>query len=564
MKNKNYIWSGLLACGLFAGCATPPAAKISPSPAVVPVPQLSSLNLYWDGSDNYTTCDDAKKDGYGFVRVEGFVFSQPQPGTIPLKQYWSARRHDHWLLIGDIPKNVEKNGAYKFVRIEGYVYPGSQPGAVALKLFSHVRGDNFTTATAQGEKDAINAGYGFRRTEGYVIPSPENADSGGRTIYNARINGGGIVLKNRERFDTPKTFRPPVEITIVAKTDSTNLRIGYAADQVIFNWELDGQQLRVDGGPANGLHKSGAGSIPAGKFVTIRWLVTPSRQAIYVDDKLRFEHSGDYSHIDRNVSIFPAEGSKVTVRSVTVRQLSSSDFSETNNPSPAIEIQTVSAEQIQKQIAQLNLFKVKLKFVKVDSEEPQDENNYGRNAVDGDPNTYWHTQWQSNSPPLPHEIIIELVPPSVIKGFTYLPRQDLSDHGTIKDYEFYVSDDGKNFGQPVKKGAFEPGKEEKIKTFEPIKCRFIKLKALSEINGLPWTSAAEIGVILELKQVSIEQIEKWIVQLNDPDFSQRNAAVASLAQHSSLALPAMEAALKTETDADRRWWIQSAIQECQK
>jgi hypothetical protein len=76
-----------------------------------------------------------------------------------------------------------------------------------------------------------------------------------------------------------------------------------------------------------------------------------------------------------------------------------------------------------------------------------------------------------------------------------LPRQDESDHGTIKDYEFYVSDDGRNFGQPVKKGAFEPGKEEKIETFEPIKCRFIELKAISEINGLPWTSAAEIGVI---------------------------------------------------------------------
>jgi hypothetical protein len=139
--------------------------------------------------------------------------------------------------------------------------------------------------------------------------------------------------------------------------------------------------------------------------------------------------------------------------------------------------------------------KVKLKFVKVDSEETNSQDGYGENAVDGNPNTYWHTQWHGNSPGLPHEIIIELIPPSVIKGFTYLPRQDESDHGTIKDYEFYVSDDGKNFGQPVKKGTFEPGREEKVETFAPIKCRFIKLKAISEINGLPWTSAAEIGVI---------------------------------------------------------------------
>ena len=152
----------------------------------------------------------------------------------------------------------------------------------------------------------------------------------------------------------------------------------------------------------------------------------------------------------------------------------------------------------------LAMAKVKLKVVKVDSEETNSQDGHGENAVDGNPNTYWHTQWHGNSPGLPHEIIIELLPPSVIKGFAYLPRQDESDHGTIKDYEFYVSDDGRNFGQPVKKGAFEPGKGEKIETFEPIKCRFIKLKAISEINGLPWTSAAEIRVIQSGEDTSVK------------------------------------------------------------
>ncbi len=51
------------------------------------------------------------------------------------------------------------------------------------------------------------------------------------------------------------------------------------------------------------------------------------------------------------------------------------------------------------------------------------------------------------------------------------------------------------FGRPVNKGAFEPGKEKKTETFEPIKCRFTKLRAISEINGLPLTSAAEIGIV---------------------------------------------------------------------
>jgi hypothetical protein len=131
----------------------------------------------------------------------------------------------------------------------------------------------------------------------------------------------GIVLSGGDRLSTPGRFRPPVEITIVAETDSTNLRLSYAADQVIFNWELDRDQLRVDGGPANGKHKAGAGAIPAGRYVTVTWTVLPDKQTISVDGQLRFEDAGDYSGIDRPVSVFPAEGSTVTVKSLTVKQL---------------------------------------------------------------------------------------------------------------------------------------------------------------------------------------------------------------------------------------------------
>ena len=136
-----------------------------------------------------------------------------------------------------------------------------------------------------------------------------------------------------------------------------------------------------------------------------------------------------------------------------------------------------------------------LKVVRVDSEETAGEDGKGANAVDGDPNTKWHTQWQDANPEHPHEIVIELTPACRIKGFTYLPRQDDNDNGTIKDFEFYVSEDGKEFGQAVKKGTFEGGKEIKSITFEPKLCHFIKLKAFSEINDQPWTSVAEITVI---------------------------------------------------------------------
>jgi hypothetical protein len=133
-------------------------------------------------------------------------------------------------------------------------------------------------------------------------------------------SAAGLELAEHDVLCTPACFRPPVEITIVAKTSATNLRIGYAADQVIFNWEGKGDELRVDGGPAHAQHQPGKGAIPPNQYVTIRWVVTPKSQAIYVDDRLRFRHSGDYSQIDRPVSVFTYQ-STVTVKSVRVGRL---------------------------------------------------------------------------------------------------------------------------------------------------------------------------------------------------------------------------------------------------
>lgn len=133
--------------------------------------------------------------------------------------------------------------------------------------------------------------------------------------------GSPLKLKAGESATTKATFKTPVEIIVEAKTGSTDLRLSYAADQIIFNWSGLQSQLRVDGGPANGNHKSGAGSIPANKYVTVRWVVTQKKQSIYVDQQLRFEHTGDYSQIANPVSVFGAVGSEVTLKSIKVKQL---------------------------------------------------------------------------------------------------------------------------------------------------------------------------------------------------------------------------------------------------
>ena len=151
-----------------------------------------------------------------------------------------------------------------------------------------------------------------------VAATSESMEHIGRLVDRG---GSPRKLQKSETATTKATFQPPVEILIEAKTDSTNLRLSYAADAVIFNWDKNRTELRVDGGPAGGKHKPGAGLVPTNRYVAIRWIVTPKKQTIYVDDQLRFEHAGDYSRVDAPVSVYPSNGSEVTVKTIKVKQL---------------------------------------------------------------------------------------------------------------------------------------------------------------------------------------------------------------------------------------------------
>jgi hypothetical protein len=94
------------------------------------------------------------------------------PGAVPLMLYWSAQRGDNFTTATAQGQADAQAAGYAFVRIEGYVYPQQAPGTVPLLLYwSAQRGDNFTTATAQGQADAQAAGYAYVRVEGYVFPA---------------------------------------------------------------------------------------------------------------------------------------------------------------------------------------------------------------------------------------------------------------------------------------------------------------------------------------------------------------------------------------------------------
>ena len=98
--------------------------------------------------------------------------------------------------------------------------------------------------------------------------------------------------------------------------------------------------------------------------------------------------------------------------------------------------------------------------VTASSEEFAGENGAAVNAIDGNPNSIWHTEWASqpgnaNDPRHPHHFVIAMAEGQSVAGLSYLPRPG-NGNGTIRDFAVYFSNDGESWGDPVYTGTFTP------------------------------------------------------------------------------------------------------------
>ncbi|MCP4451315.1 MAG: hypothetical protein GY809_07620, partial [Planctomycetes bacterium] len=116
-------------------------------------------------------------------------------------------------------------------------------------------------------------------------------------------------------------------------------------------------------------------------------------------------------------------------------------------------------------------------------------------AMDGNPQTLWHSEWSQVRAKHPHAITIDLGRSYEISGFTHLPRVS-GTNGEIKQYEFFVSQDPKTFGKPVSQGQFSlEHKETVVKLDRPFKGRYVRLTAISESRGQVYGSIGELGIL---------------------------------------------------------------------
>ena len=141
--------------------------------------------------------------------------------------------------------------------------------------------------------------------------------------------------------------------------------------------------------------------------------------------------------------------------------------------------------------------KVPVEVVYVSSEEGPGR-EYGKNLVDGDPSTIWHTMYSITVPKYPHWVDFDCGEEKLIKGFTYLPRQDGGNNGNIKAYKVQISIDGKDWTDPVCEGEFDSSaKEKKVMLAQPQRARYLRFTALSSQNGADFASGAEFNVLAE-------------------------------------------------------------------
>jgi beta-galactosidase len=77
------------------------------------------------------------------------------------------------------------------------------------------------------------------------------------------------------------------------------------------------------------------------------------------------------------------------------------------------------------------------KVVSVESEELTAEDGRAENAIDGDRETIWHTQWGSAKPPHPHHIIVDIGGVKNVGGFAYLSRRGNSP-AKIREFRLYL------------------------------------------------------------------------------------------------------------------------------
>ena len=145
--------------------------------------------------------------------------------------------------------------------------------------------------------------------------------------------------------------------------------------------------------------------------------------------------------------------------------------------------------------------------------DSEDDGYEAFRAMDGDPKSMWHTQWRGANPPLPHTLTVDLTDEYEITGFTVTPRTD-NYNGVIRQFEFFLTNDQKQFDNVVFSGEFpREQKPQTVRFDKPAKGRYFVLKVLSEHGDGRYASIAGLELHCETAEFKAKKVTALELQL---------------------------------------------------
>lgn len=116
------------------------------------------------------------------------------------------------------------------------------------------------------------------------------------------------------------------------------------------------------------------------------------------------------------------------------------------------------------------------------------------NAIDGNPATYWHSEW-TGRPSLPNHLTIDLGAERALTALEYTPRQDGGSNGMIGTYRVRTSLDGKSWSEILVEGQFDSTTAVQSVVFPATTtARYVRFAGMNALNGQPYTAVAEFDL----------------------------------------------------------------------
>ncbi len=179
-------------------------------------------------------------------------------------------------------------------------------------------------------KRGIAAGFAAGAVFACAIPLKNVALAPGPRIAQGEAFGDEFECAEYATRDGAVVFRdaalisahehaPPIDIEYEVMTDSTNVRLAYGAHQIIFDWEIAPNELRIDGPPAGTHVIHGFGYIAPNHFALVRQVVTNDSMTLSVDGVLRARIAANYTGYHAPICVFGGAGATLAVRAVRIR-----------------------------------------------------------------------------------------------------------------------------------------------------------------------------------------------------------------------------------------------------